>query len=80
MTLEGSLNILLIDDEDLIYQTIDNYLRDSGHKVDESHNISGALELISEHDYDVAVIDATMSCGHDLSFVMEFQKTCPKNG
>ncbi len=54
------LKILLADNEEVIHQTIADYLSDSGHSVDRVHDESATLTAIEEHDYDLALVDLRM--------------------
>ncbi len=54
------LNILLVDDEQIIHQTLAPDLVNSGHLVESAHDGPSALELIAKNDYDLALIDIRM--------------------
>ena len=60
MNKENSLNILIIDDEEIVHQTIAPYLRDLGHHVDNARNGSAGLKMVEAKDYDMALIDVQM--------------------
>jgi len=55
-----SLNILLVDDEDVVHQTLNGYLQDLGHLVDGVRDGLLALKVIKEKDYDLALVDIRM--------------------
>ncbi|MFC1718363.1 sigma-54-dependent transcriptional regulator [Candidatus Poribacteria bacterium] len=67
--MEGSLKILLVDDEEIVHQTISGYLRDSGHQVDDVYDGLAALESIKAEDYDVAFVDIRMPGMDGLSLL-----------
>jgi CheY-like chemotaxis protein len=47
------LQVLLVDDEEIVHQTIAGYMRDLGHHVDGVYDGANALESIKAHDYDL---------------------------
>lgn len=56
----NSLNIILVDDENVVHQTLTPYLNDCGHKVTNSLHGEDAIKLIGTDDYDLALIDIRM--------------------
>ena len=56
----GVLRILLVDDEEIVRQTIGEYLRECGHQVDEADDGTTALQVAAEEGYDVALVDIRM--------------------
>jgi len=60
MSDEHPLQILLVDDEDIVHQTLIPYLTDSGHKVTNAREGETAVKLIGANDYDLALIDIRM--------------------
>lgn len=75
--MEHSLNILIVDDEEIIHQTITGYLRDAGHQVDDAYDGLSALELIKVQDYDIAITDIRMPGMDGLSLLSEIQDIRP---
>ncbi len=55
-----SLNILLVDDEEVVHQTLNGYLKDLGHVVEGVRDGLLALNLIQEKDFDLALVDIRM--------------------
>ena len=49
---EGPLHILLADDEPIVRSTIGDYLRESGHDVEEAVDGLAALKKIESDDFD----------------------------
>jgi len=76
--LERSLNILLVDDEEIIHQTIGGYLTDSGHKVKAVCDGFAALKAIESKKYDIAFIDMRMPGMDGLSLFTRLQDICPE--
>jgi DNA-binding NtrC family response regulator len=61
MTVEGrALDILLVDDEEVIHETLGEYLTDMGHHVDSFHDGQQGVEASAKKDYDVAIVDVRM--------------------
>ncbi len=60
MMVESSLNILIVDDEKIVHQTLEPYLKDSGHQVESAYNGNSALEMIENQDYDLVLVDVKM--------------------
>ncbi|MEW5803460.1 MAG: sigma-54 dependent transcriptional regulator [bacterium] len=75
---ESSLHILLVDDEEIVHQTIGPYLRDCGHHVDNAWEGTSALESIEEKDYDLALIDIRMPGMDGLSVLSAIGEIRPE--
>ena len=75
---ESSLHILLVDDEEIVHQTIGPYLRDCGHHVDNAWEGNTALELIGAKDYDLALIDIRMPGMDGLSVLSAIGEIRPE--
>jgi len=54
------LKILLVDDEDIVHQTIAPYLEAAGHFMESVYSGGEALKKIAETDYDLAIMDVRM--------------------
>ncbi|MGA1842196.1 MAG: sigma-54-dependent transcriptional regulator [bacterium] len=74
---EQSLRILLIDDEEIVHQTLSPYLQDSGHEVDNVREGLKAIELIKAKDYDLALIDVRMPGMDGLSLLSKISEIRP---
>ncbi|MEW6379674.1 MAG: sigma-54 dependent transcriptional regulator [bacterium] len=57
---EPRLRILLVDDEQIVHQTVGPYLEDCGHRVTHAPAGDTALKLVEAHDYDLAIVDLRM--------------------
>ena len=75
--MKRSLNILLADDEEIVHQTIDDYLRDSGHNVYRVHGASSAIKAVKNLNYDISLVDLQMIGMEDFSLLIGMQKIRP---
>jgi len=75
--MERALQILLADDEEIVHQTIADYLRDSGHVVDRVYDGLSALRAVEDKDYDLALIDMRMPSMNGFSLLVNLQETRP---
>jgi len=57
---ERSLRILLVDDEQIVRQTLGDYLRESGHRVNEACDGLEAVRSMEACDHDLALVDVRM--------------------
>jgi len=78
MSLKRMLRILLVDDEEIVFQTVGDYLRDSGHEVDEARDGASAAEQIETHDYDLALVDVRMPGMDGLTLLEKVQGIRPE--
>ena len=78
MISDSSLHVLLVDDEEIVHQTIGPYLRDCGHHVDNAWEGNTALELIEAKDYDLALIDVRMPGMDGLSVLSTIEEIRPE--
>ncbi|MBC8232089.1 sigma-54-dependent Fis family transcriptional regulator [bacterium] len=76
--MEHKLNIILADDEDIVLRTIGDYLRDSGHYVDEARDGLAALELIESREYELALLDVKMPGMDGMSLLAKAGEICPE--
>jgi DNA-binding NtrC family response regulator len=54
------LSILVVDDEPIVVQSLGDWFRQDGHRVDTAQSSREALNLVSEKDYDLAFLDIKM--------------------
>jgi DNA-binding NtrC family response regulator len=57
---EHKLRVLLADDEEIVHQTIADYLRDAGHQVDGVREGAAAVQALQAEEYDLALVDMRM--------------------
>ncbi|MGA1870513.1 MAG: sigma-54-dependent transcriptional regulator [bacterium] len=73
-----SLRILLVDDEQIVHQTLTPYLQYAGHQIDNAYEGDTALHLIETNNYDLAFIDVVMPDESGLSLSSRIEKMCPR--
>jgi DNA-binding response OmpR family regulator len=55
-----TINILVVDDDDLMTDMVTSYLKMEGYSADAAEGFNTALELIRSNEYDVMLIDKNM--------------------
>ena len=73
-----SLRVLLVDDEDIIHQTIGDYLRDLQHEVESAYDGSSGVKSLTENEYDLALVDIRMPGMDGLSLLSRVHETRPE--
>lgn len=71
------LRILLVDDEPIVHQTIGDYLRDLGHRVDAAQDGLAAVPLLAAEAYDLALVDVRMPRLDGLALLAQVEQLCP---
>ena len=56
----GPMRLLVVDDESILVELLVEFLRSTGHKVDDARNGQRALELATANDYDAILTDLKM--------------------
>ncbi|MGK5093418.1 sigma-54 dependent transcriptional regulator [Deltaproteobacteria bacterium TL4] len=69
--------ILLVDDEEIIHQTLGDYLCELGYHVDHAYQGLGALELVQSQVYDIALLDIKMPQMNGLTLLRKIHELCP---
>lgn len=69
--------ILVIDDEEGIRFTFENFLSDEGYQVVTASNYDKAMSLISERDFDVIFTDIVMEGLTGIDVLREIKKRTP---
>ena len=75
---DTSLRVLLVDDEEIIHQTIGDYLSDLGHAIDGVHDGASGMKAISEGEHDLALVDIRMPGMDGLSLLSRVQEVKPE--
>ncbi len=53
-------SILVVDDEKIVRESLHDWFREDGYRVDAAQNANEALHLVSQNAYDVAFVDVKM--------------------
>ena len=69
---------MLVDDEEIVRQTIGEYLRECGHQVDEADDGTTALQVAAEGVYDVALVDIRMPGMNGFSLLGRLREQRPE--
>jgi len=77
MTESRTLHILLADDEEIVHQTIGDYLRESGHRVDGVRDGRAAWDAIQAQSHDLALVDVRMPGMDGLALLSEAGQLYP---
>ena len=72
-----SLNILLIDDEEIVHQTISDYLRESGHRVSDAKSGAEGITMIQTNEWDLVLTDIRMPGMDGLALLSRVQEDHP---
>ncbi|MDA0711517.1 MAG: response regulator [bacterium] len=71
------LKILIVDDENIVHETLSGFIRDFGHRSESVHNGADAAKLIDDHDYDLALIDVRMPGIDGLELLEQIRRKIP---
>lgn len=74
---QPNIRVLLVDDEEIIHQTIGDYLRDCGHLVEQAREGVAALKLMAENEYDLSLVDLRMPGMDGMALMHKAQKLQP---
>jgi len=67
-------SILIVEDEEIIRTTLREFLTSEGYRVADAGNVSDALRLARERDFDVAVCDVQLPDGDGLALLRRLQQ------
>ena len=73
-----SLGILLVDDEQVIHDTLGAYLSDSGHHVDSFFDGEQGVAAAKEQDYQLALVDVRMPRMDGLAALAALRESQPE--
>lgn len=66
--------ILLVEDEETIVRSLKDFLRAEGFDVDNTDGQKNALEMLERSDYDLALLDVSLSEGNGFSLCSAIEK------
>ena len=77
MNISHLLHVLLVDDEDIVHETIGNHLRMSGYRVHSAMDGPSALKAMAADDYDLALVDIMMPGMSGLALLARIREDNP---
>ena len=76
--MNSKANIIIIDDEQSIRETLKQFLLNCGHHVEVAPDLTRARQLINNMTFDVAVVDRMLPGGEDgVDFMDEIKSKIP---
>lgn len=75
--MDRSLDILIVDDEIIVHDTLGEYLRECGHSIYNCHDGSVALTELQKRAFDLALIDVRMPGMSGAELLEEIQSLHP---
>jgi YesN/AraC family two-component response regulator len=70
-------NILLVDDEPLVIESLSNAITRKGHTVVTAANGVQGMEKFSEGKFDLVITDIIMPDKEGIELIMEMRRHCP---
>ncbi|MGE5699997.1 MAG: sigma-54-dependent transcriptional regulator [Deltaproteobacteria bacterium] len=77
MTMEKSVNIMVVDDEEIVRDSLGAWLEEDGYHVESVESGKKALELLPSKDWDLMLVDLKMPGMDGIQLMDEVRKTCP---
>lgn len=74
---ERKIRILVVDDEDIVRISLEEYLHDEGFEVFSSISGEKALEIIKENPLDIGIIDMRLPGMNGNALILEAKKVNP---
>jgi DNA-binding NtrC family response regulator len=71
------LNILIVDDEKIIQQTLSGFIREFGHQSHSAYDGITAMQMIADQAFDLALIDVRMPGIDGLALLEKIRKKTP---
>lgn len=68
------IKILLVEDDEILLEMIDEYLRESGYKVVSCANAQDAIDLAYEQNFDLFILDVKLPKGDGFSLLSSLRK------
>jgi two-component system response regulator AtoC len=77
MRMEKSVNILVVDDEEIVRDSLSSWLEEDGYSVEAVESGKKALERIPEKEWDLMLVDLKMPGMDGIQLMDEVRKTNP---
>ena len=78
LTMEPKVNILIVDDEEIVRESLASWLEEDGYEVKVAENADRALERLPEKDWNLAMVDLKMPGMDGIELMEEIRKTKPE--
>jgi DNA-binding NtrC family response regulator len=72
------VNILIVDDEEIVRESLREWLLDDGYKADTAEDGFSALRMLKEKTYDIAIIDLKMPKMDGLELMERMKEVSPE--
>ncbi len=76
--MEPKVNILIVDDEEIVRESLANWLEEDGYEVKVAENADRALERLPEKDWNLAMVDLKMPGMDGIELMDEIRKVKPE--
>ena len=73
-----SIRILIIEDEDIIRESMQEFLQGEGYEVETAERVSTAIRQVQEADFDIVVSDVQLPDGDGIGLFKHLQKLNPE--
>lgn len=76
--MEPKVNILIVDDEEIVRESLASWLEEDGYEVKVAENAGRALERLPEKDWNLAMVDLKMPGMDGIELMEEIRKVKPE--
>ncbi len=76
--MEPKVNILIVDDEEIVRESLASWLEEDGYEVKVAENADRALERLPEKDWNLAMVDLKMPGMDGIELMEEIRKLRPE--
>ena len=78
MSTTPSLQVLIVDDENIVHETLGGFLHEFGHQVESAWDGNEALEILQAKDFDLVLIDVRMPGMNGLALLEKVREIRPR--
>jgi len=78
MTMEKKVNIMVVDDEEIVRDSLTSWLEEDGYRVESVESGRKALERLPEREWDLMLVDLKMPGMDGIQLMDEVHKTAPE--